>query len=255
MFRAFDLQASLEPRSQSRYEAGFKLKEENAAKVRSTLESFLNNNGIVDASRMQSEWFPQINAQVFISHSHKDEKNALVLAGWLSELGLNAFVDSSVWGHAGDLLKLIDNVFCLNDDKQTYSYESRNGSTSHVHMLLVTALAKMIDNTECIFFLNTPNSINSKEAVDKTKSPWIFAEIAMMEMVRRRTKESHRQKTKLAERVAKHEPRASLQAEYTIDLTSFTPLSAEMLTKWRNELLRSSLPRRNALDVLYSLVP
>jgi len=254
VFRAFNLQASLEQRPQSLYEAGFKLKEAHAAKVRSTLESFLNNNGIVDASWMQSEWFPQINAQVFISHSHKDEENALLLAGWLSELGLNAFVDSSVWGHAGDLLKLIDNVFCLNDDKQTYSYESRNGSTSHVHMLLVTALAKMIDNTECIFFLNTPNSINSKEAVDKTKSPWIFAEIAMMEMVRRRTKESHREQTKFAERVAKHETRARFQAEYTIDLTSLTPLSGAMFGQWK-EQWRSKLPRRNALDVLYTLVP
>lgn len=47
---------------------------------------------------MQVSWFPQIKADVFISHSHSDEKLAIIFAGWLyNAFGLTAFIDSCVW--------------------------------------------------------------------------------------------------------------------------------------------------------------
>nr|MBK7064154.1 hypothetical protein [Deltaproteobacteria bacterium] len=63
--------------------------------------------------------------------------------------GLTAFVDSSVWGDANELLAEIDNRFCWSDDRRTYDYRKRNNSTSHVHMMLATALSVMIDRCEC----------------------------------------------------------------------------------------------------------
>ena len=62
---------------------------------------------------MQANWFPQIKADIFISHSHKDKGLALALAGWLEEtFGLTAFIDSCVWGYANKLLKMIDDEYC-----------------------------------------------------------------------------------------------------------------------------------------------
>lgn len=53
----------------------------------SLLESvFLNINTveeIINAQDILSSWFPLRNKQVFISHSHKDEYEALNLAAWL----------------------------------------------------------------------------------------------------------------------------------------------------------------------------
>jgi hypothetical protein len=61
------------------------------------------------ANLLIAQWFPYINADIFISHSHKDYNDVVCLAGWLEEkFGLTAFVDSSVWGYSDRLLKLID---------------------------------------------------------------------------------------------------------------------------------------------------
>lgn len=42
---------------------------------------------------------------VFISHSHADEDEAIRIALSMEKIGLKAFVDSCVWVHADELLK------------------------------------------------------------------------------------------------------------------------------------------------------
>lgn len=112
------------------------------AKIIEKISSFANGDGFLDGSKMQANWFPQIKADIFISHSHKDEALAIALAGWLKDtFGLTAFIDSCVWGYANELLKQIDAVYCLNGN-HSYSYEKRNYSTSHVHMMLSVALTQ-----------------------------------------------------------------------------------------------------------------
>lgn len=86
------------------------------------------------------------------------------------EFKLTAFVDSCVWGYCDDLLKQIDNEYCKKKDGKTYDYELRNYTTSHVHMMLSTALIEMIDNTECIMFYNTPSSVTLVEDLETIKS-------------------------------------------------------------------------------------
>lgn len=66
--------------------------------------------------------------------------------------GLEAFIDSCSWGYCDDLLNKIDKKYCYDSKKKTYDYHLRNYTTSHVHMMLSTALAEMMDNTECIIF-------------------------------------------------------------------------------------------------------
>lgn len=74
--------------------------------IKEKINSFVRNDGSLDGSMMQANWFPQIKADIFISHSHKDINLALALVGWLKvTFGLTAFIDSCVWGYANKLLK------------------------------------------------------------------------------------------------------------------------------------------------------
>lgn len=139
---------------------GRKLHEAHQSQVRKVIAAFRTPNGELNASKMTANWFPQIKADIFISHAHQNEKEAIQLAGWLkSEFDLVSFIDSCVWGYADELLKLIDDEYCKNLSGNNYNYEKRNRSSSHVHMMLSTALSTMMDKTECLFFLNTPHSI------------------------------------------------------------------------------------------------
>ena len=167
--------------------------------VRATLDKYVKDD-YLDASLIEEDWFPSIDADIFISHSHKDFDIALGLAGWFKEiLGVTCFIDSCVWGYANDLLKTIDNKYCVNeqkegDTKKTYNYDKRNQSTAHVHMILITALQKMINKTECLIFLNTPNSIVADDLLDEeaTASPWIYSELAFSKMVRKKELSNYR---------------------------------------------------------------
>ena len=162
------------------------------AKIIEKISSFANGDGSLDGTKMQKNWFPQIKADIFLSHSHKDEKLAIALAGWLKKtFGLTTFIDSCVWGYANDLLKIIDKKYCLKD-MHSYSYEKRNYSTSHVHMMLSVALTKMIDNTECLFFLNTPKSITPDTIINQTETPWIYSEITTSQLIRKKRLKEYR---------------------------------------------------------------
>lgn len=97
---------------------GQSLFDEQKSTVHSSLSSYALDDGILDAARIEEDWFPSIDADVFISHSHKDQELAIGLAGWLHELfGISSFIDSCVWGYADDLLKQIDRNYCVNKRK------------------------------------------------------------------------------------------------------------------------------------------
>lgn len=253
MFRAFDIRGVWIDNAAFE-QVGRDLREERRKQVLQRLEAFLNDDGSVDGTKLQNDWFPEIDADIFLSHSHADETLALRLTGWLKEVfNLDAFVDSSVWGNSSDLLKAIDERYCRNADGRTYSYERRNLSTSHVHMMLSTALAKMIDNTECSWVLNTANSITSKEAVDSTKSPWLFSEIATMHVVRRKSPDAHRGKSKIAK--ALRESEDALVITHQVSLKSFTRLDSAALNGWLELREESANAAKHSLDLLYGLVP
>ena len=130
---------------------------------------------LYDGNKIQENWFSEFrDFDIFISHAHNDGCLATCFAGWLYEnLGLKSFIDSHLWNGCD---KLLD---AMNGDESTYN--EVNMVASHVYMMLNTALMQMIDNCECIFFLNTPNSMSID---DGTHSPWIFSEIGMANMLR-----------------------------------------------------------------------
>lgn len=199
--------------------------------IERTLNSFLCPDGSLNGSKMKANWFPQINADIFISHSHEDEQLAIALAGWLHEkFGLVSFIDSCIWGYANDLLQMIDNSYCYNELTGGYDYSKRNYSTSHVHMMLSVALTQMIDKTECLFFLNTPNSISSNPDANQTGSPWIYSEISTSQLIRKRPLEDYR-KRPLNESLMFSSGGQLIRYDLSID--HLVEINELILTKWR----------------------
>ncbi|MEW4286183.1 hypothetical protein [Priestia koreensis] len=228
-------------------EKGHQVLKQNKSHIEKELENFLLNNGSIDGTKMQNDWFPQINADVFISHSHSDEEKAIALAGWLKEkFDLTAFIDSYVWGYSANLLKKIDDEYCKNTNRTTYNYDKRNFSTSHVHMMLSMALTKMIDKTECILFLNTPNSVVTEEVVEQTKSPWIYHEIGMTKLIR---KQEPKRPGFIKKGSSLFENAQGLDIVYKLDVDHLKKITVDDLNTWEIKFRNNTY--LEALDVFY----
>ncbi len=202
---------------------------------------------LLDGNSIQDDWFPAIEADVFISHSHADQKLAIRLAKWLkSHFGLNAFIDSCVWGYANNLLKELDDEYSLIDDS-LYSYKRCQLTSSHVHMMLAVALGQMMDRTECLFFLNTPASIatNSSWGETTTHSPWIYYELSTLQNLRQ-----HLDRQRYFSENSLAGINESFQVDYTVDLSSLKTLDSEDLSYWKGISHGQYDPKKN-LDKLY----
>lgn len=175
-----------------KYKAGKKSKFDN-------ISSYLIAENTLDAEQLSRNFFPDNKEyDVFLSHSHLNEDFAIVLAIALEKLGLKVFIDSCVWGYAGDLQKEIDTKYCKLegtydfDTRQYYGYDyaSTIQSSAHVNMILNFALQRMIDKSELLLFLNTNESVPLKgylSSANKTYSPWVASELLFSSLVRERT--------------------------------------------------------------------
>lgn len=223
---------------------------ENNKKIKSdidkVIERYIGENGVIDGASLEKEWFPDIKVDVFISHSHNDEEEAIKLAAWLYEnFKLTSFIDSFVWGSSDKLLKKIDSMYCKQDSGY-YDYEKRNFSTSHVHMMLSIALGKVMHKSETIIFLNTSKSISTEETINNsTYSPWIYSEIFTANIIEKippkRYKKVSTGKFELSEE------QKSLSIKHTLELDKFIDLNYRDLQLWRNSYDGKQYP----LDVLY----
>lgn len=253
MYRGFNITLDLEGEEHFQHwkSIGQKQYAENKQLTQFSLNSFINNDNSLDGAAIQSSWFPQIEADIFISHSHKNLDTAIALAGWLYEnFELTSFIDSCIWGYSENLQRAIDNKHCFIPSRNVYSYELRNHSTSHVHMMLSTALAMMIDKAECLFFLNTPNSIKAYGTEDRTLSPWIYSEIATSQIIEK--KEPHRLLTETFSNFdGEDEIKKGMDMTHTLDLSHLTKLTATDFNNWQSKKIR----REHALDTLYRLHP
>ncbi|WP_373482987.1 hypothetical protein [Acetobacterium sp.] len=257
MFSSFNVKLSDKIISNSTfYSSGKNTTDQIKEKTHKDLEKYICTNDVLDGNLIESDWFPEINADIFLSHSHADEKLVISLAGWLYEkFGLHTFIDSMVWGYSNNLLKLLDDKYCLNSSKN-YSYEKRNISTSHVHMMLSTALSKMIDKCECVFFVNTPNSITVSENIEKnnhTLSPWIYTEIETTRMIRHRKLSEYRNVNSIINESAANfsKEREDLKIRYNIPLEDLIDLTDGDLIEWQKQRQQDicSIP----LDKLYEI--
>lgn len=251
---------NLDPENEnwSRYfSTGLAIHSEHQSKIEADLKRFENSKGVLQAKDIIENWFPAINSDVFLSHSHKDEKLIIGLAGWLHhKFGLKPFIDSTVWGYSDHLLRKIDNECDYYKQRGSYSYQRRNRSTSHVHMMLSTALMDMMDRCECIMFVNTANSFTPSDYLmsqGETESPWIYSEIAMTRMLRQKSPSEHRIKADSVNASLEHLKEAKeLRVSYPLDMLHLTPLSLNDLKKWETQESRKRYSE--SLDTLYEMM-
>lgn len=140
----------------------------------------LKDNVSIDAKTVIKQLFPAQRCDIFISHSYQDQNLAIQLALDLKKKGITAFIESTVWGSAYELLKAIDEKHCKIVGTTSYHYDLRNRSTAHVYMILATSLQQMISESTALFFLNTDHSLSTQHSIedeDKTGSPWIHMEL------------------------------------------------------------------------------
>ncbi len=253
MFKGFDLKIDPATSLFDKYlSTGRELHSEHKKSINTKLSEFVTSSGGLSAKKMKESWFPEVEAQIFISHSHQDLDLAIGLAGCLKDVfDLTAFVDYSAWGNARALLKSIDEIYCYSDEtKKTFDYQKRNFSTSHIHMMLATSLSMMIDKCECLFFINSPSSVTARQATKATPSPWIFYEIATTQLIRPKTRAEHREPKELLEKSLKNSlVKAHLTIDHEVDLSHLEPLNYDDLYEWNQEINDDE----HALDTLYRL--
>jgi len=207
---------------------GNKTLRKNKGTIQDTLDKFINDNGSFAGDKMQSNWFPQINADIFLSHSHADKDLVIAFGGWLKEeFGLECFIDSCIWGYSENLQKLLDNNYSLDEDGKLI-YRKVLEVSSHVHMMLNTALMQMIDNCECVIFINTPKSVRPRDVINKIVSPWIYSEIGMTKLIKKKTIDEYRIQ-KLYESKKEF---SDLSIEYNLDTNHLTSLTINDLNHW-----------------------
>lgn len=220
----------------------------------------------IDGSKIQNEWFPQIDADIFISHSHKDRNLACALAGWLhTNFGLKCFIDFNVWGYCEDLLEDMNSR--LSDKRSNgeggylYNHQSANQVSQHVNAMLSIALQKMIDKVETVIFLNTHNAVQvcTDSHMNKTYSPWIYSEIISTQIVRKKPLLVYRHYATLQHgaRMALFESAQSVMQwaiSYSVSLKHLVPLNEDNLNRWKEKYDSNKSNYDYALDALYEFM-
>lgn len=249
-----------------------KLLREKQDKIVDKFNEVLLSNGKINADEIIEEWFPAGSYHVFISHSHKDIELAEKFANWLyDKFRLTSFLDSHVWGYANNLLKELNEKYARNGE-DTYAYEPAISNAAHVYLMLSTALTEAIDKSECLFFINTENTLENMkieggQEESRTASPWIMHELKMSAMIRKHLSADRQEQITKGLGVEQLEESArfsfSVPTEhlFKIDIDSLSMWLSDcgLNLKWRtlSELIKCMENQKkefDALDSLYALV-
>lgn len=209
-------------------------------KVRKDIEAkIISGKWVLSGNNIESNWFPQIQNHIFLSHSHQDEDLALAIAGMLKHwFDLDVFVDSAVWGYYAELekqifRKIVDLRGIISSDKKV---ELRNSVVSHVHCMLTKSLIQMMDQCECLMLLNTPASIGFRDiqGSQETYSPWIYTEVEMSRMLRTH-QDPRRPKRMLIKESMEHfaqDEDISNIISYQLNLDHLGKINDQIFLKW-----------------------
>lgn len=235
------------------FEKGSEIQEKHKSEIKKKIERYIKNKKVLSGDYIMDNWFPvEDKYDIFLSHSHNDLNLAYYIAGILKEeCGLEVFIDSNIWLNCNDLLKTIDYEYCKTGTNK-YSYECRNYSTAHIHMMLMASLNRMIDNTECLFFLNTPQSVSTESIENsETYSPWIFSEIETSRIIRKKIPE--RRKNNVRKVFSNLNENMDMLIGYRTDLDHLTKMTNSDFCNWVNACKLKM--KEKSLDELYEMKP
>ncbi|MBR3624009.1 MAG: hypothetical protein IKN43_11770 [Selenomonadaceae bacterium] len=202
---------------------------------------------ILDANKLNDAWFPEIRCDAFISYSHLDVDEAEELSRvFYKYFGLNVFVDSFFWNSCDELQRLIDDKYSFCDeDEAFYDYRKVQYSASHVHLLLIGQLLRVIENCDCFFLLGTPNSLINENGKIQSSSPWIYFETLLYDRL------MHTRITKTAGLGSINES-VQLKIRYPITKSKMKNLNINDLVKLNQMLCKNC--NVSALNLLYDRV-
>lgn len=232
------------------YQEGLNIHNRVKNEVKRYIDKKVFEEEVINGTELQNNWFPEVNADMFLSHSHKDEKLAITFSGWLKkEFGLTTFIDSCCWGYSNELALKLNNEYNYNSfNSDTYNFDKAMNIAGHIHMMLSTALANMIDKTECIMFLNTPNSISSSDTILKTYSPWIYNEIEITRIIEKK------QKSKM---LMENKHFKMVNIEYELNTEHLCNINEQDLIDWKynydGRWSKLSSTQEDKLNYLYKL--
>lgn len=210
------------------------------------IESYLTEGMNFDGEFIRQGWFPSDRKfDIFISHSRNDKKFAFALAYWLERtFGLSCFIDSLVWSHYESLQEKLDD-FYANKYRSAYDEKFRYRVYQNIDLMLNTSLMEVMNKCECLFFLNTPHSIQpNKMNQYLTDSPWLFSEISMFNHIEK--SEPSRRRSRAVGFSQANESKIL----HLVDLSNLTTLNLMSLNKWESLTNEYDHP----LDVLYDEV-
>ncbi len=194
----------------------------------------------IDYDDFVSNWFPETDAHVFISHSRQDKQKAIALANFLyKRCGIKSFIDSEVWGHLDDALLELNKEFNpIKGMENTYQYEECNKLAGSLNLTLSSALTKMIDSADSLFFINTANTTSLGEDGFKTSSPWIFTEILLSSILRKephakRPEELILESAAYDKAIVSTEVMKSVRFKFPLGMRHMHKVNASMLEKLR----------------------
>ena len=227
--------------------------DKKSTEITSTIAKILQGDasGIIDGDALQQACMPTAKSKydVFVSHSHNNEKSAKDLAAYLKmRYGVRCFVDGFVWGSCDkDILRPIDNKWSRHDTKKnSYCYEKRNFSTSHVHAMLSIALLEMIDQCECCIFIKPEQEYSITGISDRTLSPWIYEEVSFFNKV---AKHNPTRKTRIQESFSR-----GLKIRYKLDLSDISELKVQHFHKSFSDYFSDYPKAFQWLDYIYESV-
>lgn len=156
-------------------------------------------NGEISAKNLTDKLFPEKKPHVFISHSSKDVSEAIQLANTLHEkYDVISFIDSQLWEHIDYAIKKMHDMYCKIPNSSSYYYHKSNNLLSHMHAILSMALMRVMDNADCVMFIESENSIykymegekiNPRNIIEdklETLSPWISSEVNFANNLRKK---------------------------------------------------------------------